>query len=149
MDDSLSMPVRSLFLIHAIVGFVFGAPLWLVPGRALTFLGWVPDMVALPGAEELSVPGVTFINPVFVRMLGAALLALALSSLFAWRARSWEEVSLLVLLELAFTVMGAAAVAVGALTMNREMPTMGWVALAVNFVFALAWGAAWLRQPTT
>ena len=146
MEESLSDRLRTLFLIHALVGFVFGAPLWLVPGRTLTLLGWVPEMVALP-ETEMSVPGVTFINPVFVRLLGAALLALALSSFLAWRARRWEEVNLLVQLELAFTVLGAVAIVVGAFTLDRDLPAIGWVTLAIYVIFAVAWGAAWLRRP--
>jgi len=145
MEETLSERLRTLFLIHAVVGFVFGAPLWLVPGRTLTLTGWVPEMVALP-ESDLSVPGETFINPVFVRLVGAALLALALSSVLAWRARRWEEVSLLVPLELAFTVLGTAAVTVGVFTMEREAPIIGWIMLVTLAVFALAWAAVWWQR---
>lgn len=146
MEESLAERLRTLFLIHAVVGFVFGAPLWLVPGRTLTLTGWVPEMVALP-ESDLSVPGETFINPVFVRLVGAALLALALSSLLARRARRWEEVSLLVPLELAFTVLGTAAVAMGIFTIDREVPIIGWIMLVILVVFAVAWAAVWWRRP--
>jgi hypothetical protein len=59
-----------------IIALVFGATLWIVPGTTLRLLGWVEEMVPLPGTE-VSIPGTTFVDDVLTRLLGAALLAFA------------------------------------------------------------------------
>ncbi len=41
------------FLVHAIVALVFGAALWLVPGRFLTLVGWVQEWVKVALVVQL------------------------------------------------------------------------------------------------
>ncbi len=95
MDRPISQSLRITFLVHLIVSAVSGAAFWLIPGRTLTWVGWVPVTYQVPGTD-LTAPGTVFVDPVITRVLGAALLALAFLSYRGWRARQWSQVSTVV-----------------------------------------------------
>jgi hypothetical protein len=144
METPVSNSLRVTFLVHMIVGLALGAALWLIPGRTMTLLGWVPEQVQLP-QSELSVPGQTFVDPVITRLLGAAVLALGYASFLGWRASRRDQVSLLVQMEFVYCVLGAAAVLVGMFTLGRPVPLIAWVLAAILAAFAVAWGLALRR----
>jgi len=83
-------------------------------------------------------------NPL-TRIYGAALLALAVSSWFGYRAARWEEVRILVLMEIAFTVLST----VGGLwvALFSAGPLFTWVAIVIWVAFAVAWIYFYLKQP--
>ena len=146
MNEGISSRLRYTFLIHMIVSAIMGAALFLIPGRTLTLVGWVQEMVTLP-ESELAVPGGTFVDPLITRLLGAALLALAFASFQGWRAKSWGQVSLLVQMEAVFCVLGVAAFIVVTYTISRNpagrvIPIAFWVDLVILAAFAVAWGIA-------
>ena len=149
MDRPIPNGLRTTFLIHLVIAAILGVALFLVPGRTLNLLGWVPDFVQLPNTDQ-SVPGQTFVDPVVTRTLGAALLALALSSWRGWSgsapARKWGEVALLVELETVFNALGVLAVLAGVFLTNRSMPVIGWLLLVVQIAFAVAFGMAWRQS---
>lgn len=144
MDVQISNSLRVTFLVHMIVALVLGAALWLIPGRTMTILGWVPEQVQLP-QSELSVPGQTFVDPVITRVLGAALLALGYASFLGWRASRREQVSLLVQMEFAYCLLGTLAILMGIFSLGRPVPVIGWVLAAILAAFAAAWGLALRR----
>lgn len=152
MDRPISNGLRTTFLVHLVVGAILGIALFLVPGRTLNLLGWVPDWVQLPNSDQ-RIPGQTFVDPVVTRILGGALLALAFSSLRGWMGsapgRKWSEVALLLELETIFNVLGAIAILAGAFLIGQRMqvsmPLIGWVLFVVQIAFAVAFGLA-LRQ---
>jgi hypothetical protein len=144
METPVSNSLRATFLVHMIVGLVLGAALWVIPGRTITLLGWVPDQVVLP-QSQLSVPGQTFVDPVLTRLLGAAVLALGYASFLGWRASRRDQVNLLVQMEFVYCLLGAVAVLVGIFTLGRPAPFIGWVLAAVLAAFAVAWGLALRR----
>ncbi len=115
----MSKSLRYTFLIHVVVSFIFGAALLLAPGRTLGLFGWAP------------------VDPLISRLLGAALLALAWSSYRGWGASSYEQVSVLVEMEVIFTVFGS----VGLLRhlIKAWYPWYVWFVFAVLVVFAIAW----------
>ena len=145
MERPVGNYLRSVFLIHGFITAITGAALWLVPGRTLTLVGWVPPFVQLPDSE-LAVPGVTFINPVFVRLLGSALLALAYASLRAARMREWEQIRLLVQLLAGFSLLGAISLIVSILRVPQTLPLVGWLTLLALLGFAAGWGLALFRR---
>ena len=115
----MSKSLKYLFIIHAVVAFIFGIALLVAPGRTLGFFGWAP------------------IDPLLSRLLGAALLALSWSSYRGWQASSYEQVRTLVELETIFTVLGC----VGLLRhlLIAWYPWYVWFLFAVLLVFAIAW----------
>jgi hypothetical protein len=145
MTKEISSRLSITFFIHMIVSGILGAALWLIPGRTLSLLGWVEEMVLLP-ESELSVPGYTFVDPLITRLMGAALLALAFSSFQGWRSKSWSQVRLVVELETAFTFFGVVAfIAVLALG-GRNIPPAFWALFGMMAAFMIAWGIALLRR---
>jgi hypothetical protein len=143
MDQPVPKGLQTTFLIHAIIGLALGLALLLVPGRSLTFLGWVPDTVQLPNSE-LSIPGQTFVDPLITRLLGAALLALAYLSFRCWAkaARSLRETLLIVEFEMVLCALSILAILPTMVMLNRPSPLILWVCLLVYAAFFVAWGLA-------
>ena len=115
----MSKSLKYTFLIHVAVSLIFGAALLLAPGRFLGLFGWAP------------------IDPLISRLLGAALLALAWSSYRGWGGSSYEQVSVLVEMEVIFTLFGS----VGMLRhlLKSWYPWYVWFVFSVLVVFAIAW----------
>jgi len=115
----MSKSLKYTFLIHVVVSLIFGAALLLAPGRTLGLFGWAP------------------VDPLISRLLGAALLALAWSSYRGWGASSYEQVSVLVEMEVIFTMFGS----LGLLRhlIKAWYPWYVWFVFAVLLVFAIAW----------
>lgn len=149
MEKPISQRLKNIFLIHAIVAGFSGLGLWLVPGRALILLGWIPTMVEFWVFETVvETPGTLLVDPFITRLLGAALLTLAYSSLRGWRASQWVEVYLIVRLEAVFNILGLVGM-IGSLILVKDtmpgfeqmggMPVVGWVIMILLAGFALAW----------
>jgi hypothetical protein len=145
MDRPFPNWLRITFLIHSIISAIFGVAMWLIPGRTLTWLGWVEEFVQLPG-PDLSIPGWTFVDPFISRLLGSALLALAFSSFLGWRAKRWEQVGLLVQQEAIFCLLSVMAFFYVLVRGMRPMPAIGWVVMIPLAVFGVAWGVAWRSE---
>jgi hypothetical protein len=111
--------LKFIFLVHTIVALAIGAPLLIIPGRFLGWLGWAP------------------VEPVINRILGAALLALAWSSFRGWRATDKAQVAFLVEMETAFTVLGCVGIIRHLLVAHYSF--IVWCVLAVLALFAVAW----------
>lgn len=116
---TVSKTLNITFLIHALVSFLGGLLLLIIPGRVLLFLGWAP------------------IDPILGRILGAALLALGWSSFRGWQATKRAQVQIVVELEAAFTALAC----VGLLRhlLFAHYPLIVWLLFAVFFIFAVAW----------
>ena len=115
----MSQGLKTTFLIHAIVALVFGIALYVVPGIFLGLVGWKD------------------FDGNISRALAAALLALAVSSWFGYRAARWEEVRIVVQMEIAFTVLGAVAGLYGFFV--KSAPAFIWVSIVIWVAFAAAW----------
>ncbi len=116
----MSRGLKITFLVNAIVMLVLGIALYVKPGIWATMVNWRP------------------FDWTITRVFAAALLALAAGSWFAYRAERWEEVRILVQIEIAFTVLSAVANLYGVLVAHGPALTWAalvlWVALAVAFV---------------
>ena len=115
----MSQGLKITFLVHAIVVLVFGVVMYLIPGTWATLVNWVPFD-----------PGIT-------RGYGAAMLALAISSWLGYRAVRWEQVRIIVQMEIGFTVLGTLAALYEVLFAGG--PSFLWVGIAIFAPFALAW----------
>jgi hypothetical protein len=141
MENTISKGLRNTFLVHSIFSAVLGLLLYVVPGRVLVLLGWIPEKYELTvGGTTVSAPGTFLVDPVITRVLGAALLALAFAGFLGWRAKERQEVSILVLLELVFCVLALVAFVVRIVTLGLTLPVIGWVLIVILLAFAVAWG---------
>ena len=122
----MSKALKFTFLIHAVVAFVLGALLLIIPGRFLGWVGWAP------------------VEPIINRLLGAALLAMAWSSFRGWRATEKAQVAILVEMEALFTVLGC----IGLLRhlLKARYPAMVWIVFAVLGIFAILWTTSLLKK---
>jgi len=78
MDKQVSAGLKTTFLIHAIVGTLFGLAYLFIPKKFGSLVNW-------PVTE-----------PEAYRILGAAILGFAASSWFAFSASAWEQVKIVV-----------------------------------------------------
>ena len=122
----MSRSLRITFLVHAIVAFLMGVPLLAAPGRWLSLFGWAP------------------IDPLMSRMLGAAMMALAWSSVRGYLAEEWDQVEIVVELEAAFTVL----VSLGLLRhlLVGSWPWYAWTVFGIFALFAISWIYQLLRK---
>jgi hypothetical protein len=122
----MSKSLRYTFLLHAVVALLFGAALFVAPGRFLGLFGWAP------------------VDALLSRVLGAALLALGWGSYRGFRAAERGQVALLVELEAIFCVLAAAGLARQML--GYAYPWYVWTMLGVYVLFAIAWVWALLKK---
>jgi hypothetical protein len=115
----MSKGLKTTFLIHIIVTLVFGLPLLLAPGFYESVTNWEP------------------IEPAIGRTLGAMLIALSVSSWMGYRATSWGEVRIVVVQEIAFTLLGTIASLYEAL--GPGAPALIWLNIAVLGIFCILW----------
>lgn len=115
----MSGGLKTTFLVHFVVALAFGLLLFLAP----------PLWGSLAGYEAS--------DPTLARVLGAALLGLAVSSWLGYRADRWDTVRIVVAMEIVFDVLAALAVLYG--MYFEGMPVFGWVVFAIYAVFAVAW----------
>lgn len=123
----MSKGLRTTFLVHAIVALVLGIVMYLQPGPWARLVNWFPQ------------------DDHMTRIYGAALLALAVSSWFGYRAARWEEVRILVLMEIALTVLSTVGGLWGLLF--RHAPAFAWVAVIIWVAFAAAWIFFYFKRP--
>ena len=87
----MSKGLKLTVLFHGVVATVFGLALLLVPRPLADLVSWTP------------------FDPLMTRMAGVALLALALGSWVGFFSTGWDQVRIIVLPEILFTVVGALA----------------------------------------
>jgi hypothetical protein len=123
----MSKAAKAIFLIDAIVSLVIGALLLIIPGRTLTLVNWLP------------------FDALMTRVVGAALLALAWGAYRSWRATEYQQVAILVEVQVIFAILGA----IGLLRhlVSAWYPPIGWITFGLLAVTALAYGFVWLRRP--
>lgn len=118
MDKQITSGLKVTFLVHGIVGLLVGVPELLFPEAFGQLFGMaVPD-------------------PIFWRLLGAAILGFTATSWLALRATTWAEVKTIVVGEIVWPVLGT-IVMLGAL-LTGVWPVLGWVNAIVLGGFAVA-----------
>ena len=118
--------LKTTFLIHGVVGLVFGLVYLLIPAQFGKMVNWpMPDVSAY-------------------RLVGAAILAFTASSWLAYREKVWDRVEIVVVLEIVWTVL-ATVVMLWAL-LFAGMPTIGWLNAVIMAAFAVAFGYFYSRR---
>lgn len=111
--------LKTTFLVHAVVSLAFGLVMYLVPVWFGSIIQWTP------------------LDPIMTSFMGAALLALGVSSVFGYRASHWEDVRILVVADAVFTVTGTLAALYYLLVVGA--PLFTWVPAILWGLFAVAW----------
>jgi len=116
--NKISSGLKTLFLVHFVVGLMFGLPLLLIPGIYMAWFGmFVPD-----------------VEP--YRMVGAAILAFTASSWFCYLAAEWDKVKIVVQAEIVWTVLATLVLLYGLLF--ARLPTAEWINAIIMAGFAVA-----------
>jgi len=114
----ISSGLRTLFLVHFVVGLVFGLLYLLIPG---VFMGWL----------GISVP-----DDLPYWIIGAAILAFTASSWYCYKAAEWERVKIVVLAEIVWTVLNVLVGLYGLLFAGA--PSAEWISAIMMAGFAVA-----------
>ncbi len=89
MQKNVPSGLKALFVVHIVVGLVFGLLFLVIPEIWGNLIGWTAQ------------------DPVIFRFLGAAVLALTASSWFVLKEKLWENVKPIVQMEMVWAILGA------------------------------------------
>ena len=118
MDKPLSSGLKNLFIVHAVAAIIFG----------LLFLIYPALWVNLAGRIIIS-------NELW-RLLGAAVFTFGVSSWLGFKAKSWESVRIVVLMEGVWCTL--ATVILLYYLIRWQFPTLYWANTVIFAGFALA-----------
>jgi hypothetical protein len=118
MEKKIASGLKTTFLVHLIVGAIFGLVYLLIPD-------WFGNLVGWPVKD-----------PFVYRLLGAALLGITSTSWFAYKATAWESVKIVVQMEIIWTILGT-LVTLGGIFMVG-LPVMAWLNAIILAAFAVA-----------
>jgi len=91
----------------------------------------------------LELIGWPYLDPVTLKLFGAAYAAFAISSYMGWKETEWTRVKIIVVMEIAWGMYGTAqmfwSLYMGLyLPLYPPLPPMGWVYLIIFIVFLIA-----------
>ena len=113
----ISNILKYTFLLHFIVSIIFGFVFFLIPEFYSDAVGW------------------PFNDPAATRGLGSAFIGFAITSLFGYMAGSWEEVKIVVIGEIVFTLFGLLSM-VWMIMVHATIPALlGWLYALIFAVF--------------
>ena len=116
--NKISSGLKTLFLVHFVIGLVFGLAYLLIPGL---FLGWF----GMPVSDTLP-----------WRTIGAAILGFTASSWFCYQAAEWDKVKIVVQMEIVWAVLAALVGLYGVLLAGQ--PAVAWINVIIMAGFAAA-----------
>jgi len=122
----ISSGLRTLFLVHLVLGLVFGLAYLFIPG---IFMGWL---------------GVSLKDEFPYRVVGAAILAFSASSWYCYQAAEWERVKIVVQAEIVWTVL-VALVGLYSLIFAAA-PAAFWINVIIMAGFAAAFTYFYTRK---
>jgi hypothetical protein len=129
MDKPIRSGLKTVFLVHAVVGFVFGVGYLVIPA---TVSGWFN----MPFAAEAD-----------LRLLGAAILGYTATSTVGYMAHKWNEVRIVVQGEFVWT--GLAALLSLWNVLDGTWPATGWLIFGLMALFFVAFGYYYWREERT
>lgn len=114
MSKEIPSLVRYIFLLGFIVTLIYGAWYFLIPESWSAVTGW---------PEE----------PASIRVLGSFLLMLSVAAILAYRAESWQEVELYVIIVIVWTLLATIGMVWNMLVMT--LPIAGWFNAGLTALF--------------
>ena len=121
--------LKLTFLIHFIISVLVGIQHLFIP-RAWTNLA-----------------GIEIYETTTWRLIGAALIAFAVSSWMAYKAQDLSSVKILVPMEIIWSFLGAATLTWGIFV--EEFPPLEWVNVSLLLIFGIAFTIYGLRASST
>lgn len=114
MSGEIPNFAKYIFLLGFIVSLIYGAWYYLLPESWSAITGW---------PEE----------PASIRIIGSLLLMLSFAAILAYRAASWKEVELYVLMVIVWTLLGTIGMVWSMLVMT--LPIAGWLNASLTTLF--------------
>lgn len=114
MSGELASLTRYIFLMAFILQILFGVWFFISPESWSAITAWPSEDAA-------------------GRVLGAAIIVLALGSLLAYRATSWEQVELFVIMQILWNLLGLVAMLWAYATMT--LPVIAWLNIGLLALF--------------
>ena len=128
MSENISNIARYVFLMHFIAAVIFGLWYFLAPESWSALTGWPTETAS-------------------GRMLGVALLTLAVGGIMAYRATSWAQVETYVMMELAWNLLGLIGMLWNYATMT--LPVAGWFITGLLALFLILFGYVYYQAKQT
>lgn len=119
MEQKIPGGLKTTFLIHIIVGAIFGVGMLLYP-------------------RVWSLVGVNVTEPAMYRLVGAAILAFSASSWWGYQAANREQVKIIVKAEVVWTTLATLVFLWGLLF--EGLPAILWMNAVIMAAFAIAFG---------
>ncbi|MHA2352671.1 MAG: hypothetical protein ACXABX_06085 [Candidatus Thorarchaeota archaeon] len=114
MSGEIPSYAKYIFLLGFITSFVFGVWSFLSPESYSAITGW-PD------------------EPTASRLVGSFLIMLGIAAILAYRATSWKEIELYVLMIILWTILGSIALIWSTLVV--PLTIIGWLLTGLLVVF--------------
>jgi len=123
MNSQIPSKLRTWFIIHFFADMIFGIPLLFFPELVLPHLGW------------------NAIDPISVRVVGAALMGIGIES---WLGRDSSMEVYRAMLNLKVIWSSSAIIGIGLGILNGG-PAAGWLFLAIFVIFWFVWVYYWRK----
>jgi hypothetical protein len=117
MEKKVSSGLKTTFLVHIIVGLIFGFGMLLFP-------------------QAWAALGVSVKEPNMYRLAGAAILGFTSSSWWAYKETTWDKVKIVVQMEIVWTILATLVILWGLLFAG--LPAVEWVNAIIMAGFAVA-----------
>jgi O-antigen/teichoic acid export membrane protein len=117
MSGEITKQAKYIFLLHFIVALVFGALWFFAPGYWNTLTGWPPQIAS-------------------GRIVGMATIMMAIGCFLAYRATSWQQVEIFVVMELIYNIVGAIGM-LWSVIEDPTLPLVAWLLIGLLGLFAL------------
>lgn len=127
-DQRISSGLKTTFFIHFIITSVVGVQHVLAPR-------WWTDLAGM----EITIT-VTW------RIIGAAVIGFAVSSFLAYKAEFWEQVRIVVIMEIIWSVIAALVIIWGIFI--EEVPPLEWLNVALLICFAFLFTFYFIKMRT-
>lgn len=125
MSEGISDISKYIFLLAFIAQIIFGVWFFVAPESWSTLTGWPTETAA-------------------GRVLGGAIIAIAISGLLAYRATSWEKVEIYVMMQLFWNIFGLIAMLWAYFTMT--LPMASWLIIGLLALYLILFLYVYMQE---